>query len=285
MGDDASIPDGVPTSDPLPGPGGVSTSRDPAGYPTHRVADVVLADGTVAQLRPIRPRDASEVVALHSRFSDRTRYLRYFSPYPRIPERDLRRFVNVDHRSREALVAETAGQLIAVGRYERITPDEAEVAFVVEDAYQGRGVGSVLLEHLAAAAVEEGISWFTAEVLPQNARMQRVFADAGYELERSYRDGVMHFSLDLTVTGRTVEVARDREQHAEARSIARLLRPGSVAVVGASTHTGTIGDALLRNLRTGGFQGPIYPVHPSAATVQGLPAYRDVAAVGHPVDL
>ncbi|HEX6074464.1 MAG TPA: GNAT family N-acetyltransferase [Micromonosporaceae bacterium] len=260
-------------------------SDHPTGYPTHRSADVVLADGTVAQLRPIRPQDAPAVVALHSRFSDRTRYLRYFSPYPRIPERDLRHFVNVDHRDREALVAETTGQLVAVGRYDRIAHDEAEVAFVVEDAYQGRGVGSVLLEHLAAAAAEEGISRFTAEVLPQNATMQRVFADAGYELERSYRDGVMHFSLDLTVTGRAVEVARDREQHAEARSIARLLHPGSVAVVGASTRADTIGDALLRNLRTGGFRGPVYPVHPTAVTVQGLPAYRGVAATGRPVDL
>jgi len=254
-------------------------------YPAHRAADVVLADGTVAQVRPIRPDDAPGMVALHSRFSDRTRYLRYFSPYPRIPERDLRRFVNVDHRDREALVAETSGQLVAVGRYDRITPDEAEVAFVVEDAYQGRGIGSVLLEHLAAAAAEEGISRFTAEVLPQNATMQRVFADAGYELERSYRDGVMHFSLDLTVTGRAVEVARDREQHAEARSIARVLHPRSVAVVGASTRPGTIGDALLRNLLAGGFQGPVYPVHPTAKEVRGLPAYRSVAAVGLPVDL
>jgi acyl-CoA synthetase (NDP forming)/RimJ/RimL family protein N-acetyltransferase len=256
-----------------------------AGYPAHRAADVVLADGTVAHVRPIRSDDAPGMVALHSRFSDRTRYLRYFSPYPRIPERDLRRFVNVDHRDREALVAETGGQLVAVGRYDRITPDEAEVAFVVEDAYQGRGVGSVLLEHLAAAATEEGISRFTAEVLPQNARMQRVFADAGYELERSYRDGVMHFSLDLTVTGRAVEVARDREQHAEARSIARVLHPRSVAVVGASTRAGTIGDALLRNLTAGGFQGPVYPVHPTAGTLRGLPAYRSVAAIGQPVDL
>ena len=118
-----------------------------------RSADVLLSDGSTVHLRQIRPDDADGIVAMHSRFSERTRYLRYFSPYPRIPERDLRRFVNVDHHAREAFVIETGDRILAVGRYERLGPEaaEAEVAFVVEDAYQGRGIGSVLLEHLAAA--------------------------------------------------------------------------------------------------------------------------------------
>src|ERR671930_609427 len=140
-------------------------------YPKEREADVVLADGAVAHVRPIRPEDADAIVALHSRFSDRTRYLRYFSPYPRIPQKDLQRFVNVDHHDREALVVQYGDQLIAVGRYDRIGADDAEVAFVVEDAYQGRGVGSVLLEHLAAAARERGLRRFVAEVLAENSRM------------------------------------------------------------------------------------------------------------------
>src|SRR3954447_14391833 len=115
-----------------------------------RAADVLLSDGSTVHVRQISPEDADRVVALHSRFSDRTRYLRYFSPYPRIPPRDLDRFVNVDHDDREALVAELGGDLIGVARYERLGPgaDEAEVAFVVADEYQGRGLGSALLEHL-----------------------------------------------------------------------------------------------------------------------------------------
>ena len=84
--------------------------------------DVLLADGSTVRIRPIRPEDADEIVGLHSRLSVRTRYLRYFSPYPRIPERDLHRFVHVDHRDREALVVSSGGQLIAVGRYERLGP-------------------------------------------------------------------------------------------------------------------------------------------------------------------
>src|SRR5215510_9695572 len=103
-----------------------------------RAVDVLLSDGSTVHMRPISPDDADRVVALHSRFSDRTRYLRYFSPYPRIPPRDLERFVNVDHRDREAYVVASGAELIAVGRYERLgaqAPD-AEVAFVVQDAFQ-----------------------------------------------------------------------------------------------------------------------------------------------------
>src|SRR6266568_9064766 len=156
-----------------------------AGYPAHWEADVLAADGGILHLRPVRPDDAQRLVALHSRLSDRTRYLRYFGAYPKIPPRDLDRFVHVDHSDRVALAAELGGEFIAIGRYERIdTGADAEVAFVVEDAHQGRGVGSVLLEHLAAAARERGIRRFVAEVLAENSRMVRVFLDAGYSATR-----------------------------------------------------------------------------------------------------
>src|SRR5690348_13515192 len=154
-------------------------------------SDVLLSDGSTVHVRQISPDDADRIVALHARFSDRTRYLRYFSPYPRIPARDLARFVNVDHRDREALVIAAGDDLLAVGRYERLGPTatDAEVAFVVEDAHQGRGIGSLLLEHLAEAARGVGIGRFVAEVLPQNSPMLRVFYDAGYQVSREYADG------------------------------------------------------------------------------------------------
>jgi acyl-CoA synthetase (NDP forming)/GNAT superfamily N-acetyltransferase len=210
-------------------------------------------------LRQISPGDADAVVAMHSRFSERTRYLRYFSPYPRIPPRDLERFVNVDHVSREALVVAVGPDLIGVGRYERLGPDspEAEVAFVVEDAYQGRGVGSVLLEHLAAAAAQVGIERFVAEVLPSNATMLRVFTDTGYEVSRRYADGVVHLTFPVAPTQRSLAVQWEREHRTEARSVARLMRPAAVAIYGASSSGRGVGAALLAHLRAGGFTGPI----------------------------
>ncbi|NJP31648.1 bifunctional acetate--CoA ligase family protein/GNAT family N-acetyltransferase [Micromonospora thermarum] len=249
--------------------------------------DVLLSDGTTVQLRPIQPSDAPGIVAMHSRFSERTRYLRYFSPYPRIPERDLQRFVNVDHRDREAFVVLAGDQIVAVGRYERLGPEspEAEVAFVVEDAYQGRGIGSVLLEHLADAARRSGIMSFVAEVLPANGAMLRVFSDFGYQVQRQFADGVVHLTFPIAPTEATLEVQRGREHRTEARSVARLLAPGGVAVYGASATGQGVGAAVLGHLRDYGFTGTVVPVHPTATTVAGLPAYPSAAASGLPVDL
>jgi acyl-CoA synthetase (NDP forming)/RimJ/RimL family protein N-acetyltransferase len=252
-----------------------------------RAADIVLADGSTARVRQMQPEDGPAVVALHSRFSERTRYLRYFSPYPRIPARDLERFTNVDHHDREAFVVELGDELIAIGRYERLgaAATDAEVAFVVEDAHQGRGLGSVLLEHLAAAAREEDITRFVAEVLPTNSTMLRVFADAGYSVEREYADGVVHLSFPIAPTPESLAVQWRREQRSEAASIDRLLNPRAVAVYGASSRGVGVGAAVLRHLRAGGFTGQIVPVHPTASTVDGLTAYRTLSDAPGPVDL
>src|SRR5215510_11740684 len=98
---------------------------EPTGYD----ADVLLRDGGTVRVRAMRPDDADALVAMHARLSERTRYLRFFNPYPRIPPRDLARFVNVDHRDREALVVILGDRLIALGQYERLGPS-AEVAEV-----------------------------------------------------------------------------------------------------------------------------------------------------------
>ncbi|MCU1658461.1 MAG: family N-acetyltransferase [Pseudonocardiales bacterium] len=254
--------------------------------PPHWEADVVVADGGTVHLRPICPADADRLVAFHAGLSSRTRYLRYFSAYPRIPERDLYRFTHVDHHDRVALIAELGGEIIAVGRYER-TPgtDEAEVAFVVADAHQGRGIGSVLLEHLAAAGRERGLKRFHAVVLAENTGMIRVFRDAGYETTRHLEYGEVTLEFAIDETALTEAVMREREQRAEARSIQRLLFPTSVAVVGASNDQGKIGNAVFGNLLRMGFDGPLFPVNPDARHVGGVRAYPSVLDVPDDVDL
>jgi acyl-CoA synthetase (NDP forming)/RimJ/RimL family protein N-acetyltransferase len=257
-----------------------------ATAPPHWEADVVVADGGTVHLRPIRSSDADAIVAFHGGLSTRTRYLRYFSAYPRIPARDLHRFTNVDHHDRVALVAILGREIIAVGRYEREAgTDNAEVAFVVADAHQGRGIGSVLLEHLAAAGRESGIKRFTAVVLAENTGMVRVFRDAGYETAGHLEHGeiTLEFAIDETVM--TEAVMREREQRAEARSITRLMYPRSVAVVGASNDAGKVGHAVFANLLRMGFDGLLYPVNPEARHVGGVPAYRTVLDVPGEVDL
>ena len=255
-------------------------------YPAQWEADVAVADGGVVHLRPIRPEDGDKIVALHGRLSERTRYLRYFAPYPRIPERDLVRFTHVDHTDRVALVAELGDELIAVGRYDRLAgTDDAEVAFVVDDAHQGRGIGSLLLEHLAAAARERHVRRFVAEVLAENGRMVRIFTDAGYSAEYAYESGVVHLTFPIALTDRSLAVAAERERRAESRSIERLLTPRSVAVIGASADPAKVGHVVFANLLAYGFQGPVYPIHPDARHVGGVRAYPSVLDVPDDVDL
>lgn len=246
----------------------------------------MAADGGTVHLRPICPEDADGLVGLMDRSSDQTRYFRFFGPMKRLSEKDLHRFTHVDHIDRVAFVLLLGDQLIAVGRYDRY-PDttDAEVAFLVEDAHQGRGLGSVLLEHLAAAARERGVERFVAEVLAQNSRMVRVFLDAGYSAERTYEDGVVHLTFPIAQTENALAVAYEREQRSESRSIARLLAPGSVAVVGASNDETKIGNAVLRHLLEYGFDGPVYPVNPTARHVRGVPAYSGIEAIPDDVDL
>jgi RimJ/RimL family protein N-acetyltransferase len=160
---------------------------------------VRLRDGGECLIRPITPEDADGIVAMHNRLSERTRYFRFFGSYPRIPAADLRRFVNVDHHDREAFVAVIGEDLIGVGRYERLPPrpDSAEVAFVIVDEHQRRGLAPILLARLVVAAREVGIAQFVAEVLPGNTAMMRVFARAGFSIDHEYTDGVIHVSFPI----------------------------------------------------------------------------------------
>jgi acyl-CoA synthetase (NDP forming)/RimJ/RimL family protein N-acetyltransferase len=259
-------------------------------YPRHWEADVVVADGAPIHLRPITPDDADAIVAFHANLSVRTRYLRYFSAYPTIPPRDLVRFSRVNHRDRVALAAWLGGDIIAIGRFEGLIRDgaptgTAEVAFVVADGHQGRGIGSVLLEHLAEAAREVGIRRFEALVLAENTQMMRVFLDAGYKPSRQFDGSEVTLEFDITATALTEKVMIEREQRAEARSIRRLLFPASVAVVGASADENKIGNLVLRNLQRSGFTGPIYPVNPNAQCIAGMPAFSSIDEVPDEVDL
>ncbi|GAA5060205.1 acyl-CoA synthetase (NDP forming)/RimJ/RimL family protein N-acetyltransferase [Thermocatellispora tengchongensis] len=256
-----------------------------AGYPAHWEADVVLADGGTAHVRPIRPADADRLRAFYSRLSDESIYFRFFGPRPRLSDREVERFTNVDYHDRVALIATIGTEMVAVIRYDRIADGEAEVAFLVEDAHQGRGVASVLLEHLAATARENGIGRFVADVLPANQRMMGVLRQAGYTGQSTFEDGVVRMTLDLTPTETAHEVTVAREHRAEARSIERLLTPGSVAVIGASREPGGVGQMVLRNLLRADFTGPVYPVHREVRAVAGVRAYPSVTAIDGEVDL
>ncbi|MEU6600859.1 bifunctional acetate--CoA ligase family protein/GNAT family N-acetyltransferase [Streptomyces flaveolus] len=272
--------------------------QDRHQYPAHWEADVVLRDGGTARIRPITVDDADRLVSFYEQVSDESKYYRFFAPYPRLSAKDVHRFTHHDFVDRVGLAATVGGEFIATVRYDRIgtdgmpasaPADEAEVAFLVQDAHQGRGVASALLEHIAAVARERGIRRFAAEVLPANNKMIKVFTDAGYTQKRSFEDGVVRLEFDLEPTDRSLAVQRAREQRAEARSVRRLLAPGSVAVVGVGRVPGGVGRGVLGNLRDAGYPGRLYAVNKAfpedLKEVDGVPAHRSVRDIDGHVDL
>ncbi|MDR7254517.1 acyl-CoA synthetase (NDP forming)/RimJ/RimL family protein N-acetyltransferase [Nocardioides sp. BE266] len=253
--------------------------------PRHWEADVLLRDGRTAHIRPMQPEDRALLVEFYSRVSDESKYYRFFSPMPELSERDLDRFTRVDHRDRVAMILLVAGQMIAVGRYDTIRPGYAEVAFLVEDKHQGRGIGQLLLEHLAQAGRERGIEEFVAEILPDNQAMIHTFKDAGYQVKSAFEDGVMELVFRIDPTDTAIGVMEQREHRAEYASIERFLSPKSVAVIGASRRQDTIGHLLVRNLVFGDFTGRVHVVNPSADAVGGMPAWKSVAEIPGEVDV
>lgn len=255
-------------------------------YPEYWEADVVLRDGGTAHLRPIHPGDADAVQAFHMRQSQDSIYMRFFAFKARLSSKELKRFTEVDFKDRVAFVITIGGEIIGIGRYDRLDdPTEAEVAFNIADAHQGRGIGSILLEHLAAAAQENGIRRFSAEVLPENRKMLMVFSDAGYDVKRHFDDGVVSLEFSIGPTDKSRAVMESREHRAEARSVRDLLTPSSVAVIGASRKWGTVGYQLLEHIIEGGFTGPVYAINPEALELAGMLSFGRLTEVPGPVQL
>lgn len=215
-----------------------------AEYPEHWEADVVGREGSIISIRPIRPTDRAALQDFHIAQSSQSRYFRFFAPLDRLSESDLDRFTQVDHHDRVALVAVDGERILAVGRYDRVDGNIAEVAFNVADSEHGRGLGSVLLEHLAAAARERGLRHFTADVLPHNAKMLRVFKDAGYDLAQHLDDGVVTVDFTINPTVRQLQVLAEREHRSEAAAMRRIFEPKSILIVDLLDRIGTFADAV-----------------------------------------
>jgi acetyl coenzyme A synthetase (ADP forming)-like protein len=256
-------------------------SPQPARVPEHWASDVVLADGGTVHVRPIESDDGPALVAFQQRLLPDS-----ISAKPALRTVDMVGLTEVDHDSRAALVAELGDRLVGVAQYERTANErEADVAFVVADEHQGRGIATVLLEHLAVAARERGITRFVADTPSTNDRMLDVFGAAGFDERTSYGAGMVRVELAIEPTDISRAAIEEREHRAESRSVRRLLTPASVAVVGASRDPATVGHQVLRNLLAGDFAGPVFPVNPSATHVASVKAYPSVLDIPGPVDL
>ena len=264
---------------------GRSVEGPSSSYPTHRAVDVVLKNGSTVRFRPVTPTDASAVLEFFGHLSPDSLRMRFHGGR-HLSIDDVRPFVEVDYSSTFGLVAvTTTNQIAALANYVRTGESRAEFGIAIADALQGLGLGSLLLEHLAEAAADAGISLFEAEVLASNAAMLDVIRSTKLPVEQSSALGVVHCEFPTSLSQEALEAFEHREAVAAAAGVARFLRPRSVAVIGASRTRGTIGAELFRNVIDLGFEGPVYPVNPSADVVQSVAAYPDVGSIPGPVDL
>ena len=252
----------------------------------------LLTDGSTVEVRPAGTQDGEAVRAMHAAMSPDNIYLRFFSMSPNAAEQEARRVCREPDSEHAALLAWQDGRLVGVAAYEPAgKPGVAEVAFAVPDDMHGRGIASLLLEHLVWQARQRGLRAFTAETLAENSAMLRVFADAGLPAKRRISGGVVELTFPLPSgedayrLGSYLEAVASRESRADVASLRPLLQPRSVAVVGPSRRRGTAGRAILRNIVTGGFTGPVYAVNPHARTMEGAPCVASVDDLPGPVDL
>ena len=158
--------------------------------------DVLASDGSVVRIRPLREDDEAALDAMNERVSDRSIYLRFFGISRSNADEHTHHLATVHDDGHVAVVAEYGGQLVGVASYEPLRAGEAEMAFLLEDSVHGRGIGTLLLEQLAAMARENGIQRLRADTLAENAGMLRVFAGSGFELVRRFDCGVVELALD-----------------------------------------------------------------------------------------
>lgn len=241
----------------------------------------LLRDGGQVLIRPFQAEDRGAVKSLFTRISPDSRVLRFHTGGIVVDDA-LIDLVTGGH----VLVAMRGDALVALASYARLRdPGGAEMAIVVDDAEQGRGIGTALFERLSEDARAESITYFLAEVLAANGNMLRLLQGLGFHLKRTMRGGELEVAIQLQAD--SVYVARtDTRRHVAAiASLEPILHPRAVAVVGASRRPGSIGYALFHNLLAGGFAGTVYPVNPHAASIGSVHAYPTVAAIPEAVDL
>jgi len=259
-------------------------------YPAQYEAEVLLKDGSSILVRPIRADDTTSWVEFVGRLSAQTKYLRFHYMPKEMGLEDAVRFCTVDYRNTFGFIAEvlreTKRDIVAIGRYYRL-PDHhsAEVALTVEDIYQNRGLGTSMLEQLANVARENGIDTFEADVLGENDQMMSVLRDYGFHINSELQTGVYRVTFPIAQTPVVVEKEAERERASTLASLRWLLKPQSIAVIGASRHPGTIGYLLLQCLTQSGFSGKVYPVNPNTDSLMSLKTYPSVLAIPGDVDM
>jgi acetyl coenzyme A synthetase (ADP forming)-like protein len=260
-----------------------------ANYPENYEKKVILKDGSVILLRPIKPEDENEWQEFVSRVSQASlNQLR--KTHPDFILGSAVRFANVESRNNFAFVAEVIKihqhDIVAVGRYYRLTKaTSAEVFFLIADEYQNKGIGTALMKWLAQVAKDNKIKTFEARFSPDNITMLRVFRDYGYHITVATSPEEIHVIIPLTASLTITRKEEERERQAVIESLQPFLSPRSIAIIGASNKPGTIGQLMVRYLIDSRYTGTFYPVNPNAGSVMAIKAYPSILDIPDTVDM
>ncbi|MFI9152588.1 GNAT family N-acetyltransferase [Streptomyces sp. NPDC053367] len=251
-----------------------------------RTAHALLADGTTVCIRPVEPGDHEQVQGLYEEMSPENLRLRFFAVSRRSAATAADRACAPPHPGHRALLAETHGQVIGLAEY--VGGDDtttADISITVADGLHHRGVGTLLVEHLVSAARAEGITSFTADALSENHEVLKLFADLGLRTTRRFAGPEVRCTVELGEDDTYLSAVEARGRAADVASLVPLLRPATVAVVGAGRKPGSVGRAVLDHLHTGGFSGRLFAVNPGASAILGVRSYPSVSALPETPDL
>ncbi|WP_369386485.1 GNAT family N-acetyltransferase [Streptomyces sp. CG1] len=251
----------------------------------------LLSDGTTVQIRQAGPADREEVLRLYQEMSPENLRLRFFSVSPASAREAADRVAAGARPGYRALAAEYKGReyeghLVGLAEYEVLPPGgTADISVAVADGWHHRGVATLLLEHLADAARTAGVTAFSADALSENHDVLKVFHDLGLRVTRRFDGPEVHCTVELTEDHVYLNAVEARGRVADVVSMQPLLRPRAVVVIGAGRRPGSVGRAILRNISTGAYTGPVFAVHPEAGAIAGVRAYRSVADLPRVADL
>lgn len=264
-----------------------STSASDGPEPaTRRDGDVVLRDGSTVRIRVMRSADEPSLLALLQSLSEESRWMRFYSSASSSAlASEAHREANLDHTFGLLAFSGAAERVVGHAFYAVVGEHRAEVAFTIANDFQGRGLATILLGQLAEVAAADGIQVFEAEVVAANHAMLSVFRASGFPIEVDASAGQLHVTFPTSFSAEAIQRFEERENSAAVNALRLFFNPRAVAVIGASRRRGTIGAEIFHNLLSYGFNGPVYPVNPTAEVVQSVPAYASVEAIAGPVDL
>lgn len=251
---------------------------------------VLLRDGESVLLRAATADDVPAVEALMRSVSREALQMRFMGAVAYVARSAIEFMCTGEPRDRLSLLAiagrDEAARVVGTGTYTSVgVGGRAEVAFLVQDEFQGRGISTLLLERLAGIAAGAGFTGFEAEVLYENQAMINVFRDSGFEVHQAAQGGSLHVEFPVSGQASLRERTELRERIATANSIAPLLRPRAVAVIGASRDPAAAGSLIFRAILRSNFSGTVYPVNNQTASVHGVRAYPSARELPEPAEL